>query len=57
MEPEYGSEIKDGTYVNSSLGKGVYYVSFLICRKMGSFSMRINLSQMAISIKNGKIKF
>ena len=26
MEAEYGEEIKDGTYVRSSLGSGVFYV-------------------------------
>lgn len=36
MEPEYGEEIKDGTYVKSSLGNGVFYVKItLTCRKMG----------------------
>lgn len=28
MESELGGEIKDGTYVRTSLGSGIYYVNF-----------------------------
>lgn len=30
LEPEFGSEIKDGTYVKTSLGRAVYVVAFVV---------------------------
>lgn len=56
MEPEYGNEIKDGTYVKTTIGDGVFYVLVLIDRKMELFLKEINPKLMAICILNGKIR-
>lgn len=55
MEPQYGNEIKDGTYIKSSLGNGVYYVKIKPYRKMESFSIRNPQRPTEISTNNGRI--
>ena len=56
MEPEYGNEIKDGTYVKTTIGDGVFYVLVFIDRKMELFLKEINPKLMVICILNGKIR-
>lgn len=55
MEPQYGGEIKDGTYVRSNLGNGIYYVHLSIYRKMGLCLMEMKPKLMEIYILSGKI--
>lgn len=42
MEPEQGQTITDGTYVRSTIGRGIYYVkTFLIKERRNNFLTRL----------------
>lgn len=42
------NQIKDGTYVKTSMGNGIYYVSYFLCRKEELFLKAIKAKPMVI---------
>ena len=58
LEPVYDQELKDGSYIKGSLGRGVFYVYLVKYRIMGlSLMLNRKMKVRMIFINNGRINY